>query len=69
MVVSVILLAIVLFLGAMISNAYDDIVGDDDFSSFTTNFPMSNFVLAHLVQFILAIGATIIIVLYGKNAG
>lgn len=69
MVVSVILLAIVLLLGAMISNTYDDIVGDDDFSSSTTEFPMSNFVLSHLVQFILGIGTTIIIVLYGKNAG
>lgn len=58
-----ILLIFVIFIGAELANAYFEIT--DDIGN--TSFPMTNFIMTHFVAFIISIGITVSIVLYGKN--
>lgn len=62
-VILFVMLMFVIFLGAEMANTYFEIT--DDLGN--TSFPMMNFIFDHLVAFIICIGITIAIVLYGKN--
>ncbi len=66
-VISIFLLVFVVIGAAYISNAFEEITGDDELSTYAVSFPMMNFIIGHLVQFVLAIIVTIMIALFGKN--
>lgn len=56
----------VLIAGAMFSNAYEEFEEDSEYAAAAANFPIISFVNTHLVLFLLAIGISIGIVLFGK---
>lgn len=62
---AVLLLVILLFVGAELSNMYDELTTDPEIGN--TSFPMTTYIMNHLVAFILAVATTTGIVLYGKN--
>jgi hypothetical protein len=66
-ILTMILFIGILIGGAMFSNAYEEFEADPEYSSYAQNFPIMSFVNTHLVIFLLAIGASIGIVLFGKN--
>ena len=68
-IVSIIILAIVLILAIFLGNSWEMIMQDSTLSTISTQFPMTNFILSHIVLFTLAIGISIALVLYAKGQG
>jgi hypothetical protein len=64
---SVILLGFLLWIGAEVSNVFIDITNDSDYSDAVSSFPMTSFVMSNLVVFLIAIGASALLALYGKS--
>lgn len=66
-IVSIILLIAVLFVGASISNTYQELVSDVDLVGPATSFPMTNLIFNNLLITILVIAASVMIALFGKE--
>lgn len=62
---AIILLACCLFVAAEMSNAFEEIGQDSDID--IDIFPMTKFIMFHLVEFLVGVALTIALVLYGKN--
>lgn len=67
-----IIISILLLLGAFIvamilSNSYQELIGDSDVSEFADSFPMANWIIGNLLVVVIAMGFSVVIVLYGKN--
>jgi len=69
LILSVILLIFVLIASAIITNAGQEILDDSVFSSVTGSFPITTWIISHLLIVILVIGFSIVAVLYGKSRG
>ena len=69
LVISLVLMALILIVVAVMSNAYEDfITSDGDLYTFSAAFPRTNYIMEHLVMFIMFIGLTGAIAIYGKNS-
>jgi hypothetical protein len=66
-VITLIMIIILLYVMAEISNATIEIFSDVSLRDSSNDFPMSNFIIAHLVETILVIAMTISIALYAKT--
>jgi hypothetical protein len=66
-IISVILLLLAFIVAMVISNTYQDVGSDTDIAPFADNFPIINFVMGNLLLVVIAIGFSVVIVLYGKN--
>lgn len=66
-IIAIILLFLLLFIGLVLSNTFQEITGDIELSSFSASYPYTNFIMSHFVEFIIAIGISIALVLYGKS--
>lgn len=64
---AILLLGFVIFLGAVMSNTYAEITAEDDFVTYADAFPMSNFIMDKLPYAVVAIGASVLLVLYAKS--
>ncbi len=69
MILSVILLVFVLIASAIVGNVGEELVNDTEFNSIRGSFPITTFVLSHMLILILVIAFSIVMVLYGKNRG
>lgn len=67
LVISLLLIAIILVVAAFMTNSYEEIIGDAEFSAVSTSFPMTNFVMGHLIETILVITMSIVISLFAKS--
>lgn len=67
LIISVLLIGFLLFVGAIMSNTHEEISADPGLTDFAAEFPVTNFIMGNLVFVILAIGFSVIIVLYGKG--
>lgn len=65
--VSIIVFAIAILVAMAVNSGYSEMLTDSDFSSFSTDFPMSHFILNNIVWVTLIVGLSIGVVLYGKN--
>ena len=66
-VVSIVLLLGMLFAAGMLSNAYEEFETDPEFSTASAEFPITSFVLSHLLVIMLAIGGSVALVLFAKS--
>lgn len=66
LVISIVLLMFVFFVGAQLGNSYEELSADSEFSA--TSFPITNFVMSHLLQVVIAMAISIVIALYAKQA-
>lgn len=64
---SIILLIFVFIVAGYISNAYADFSTDPDMIAVTSTFPMTDWILSHLLLVAVIIGFSVILVLFGKN--
>jgi hypothetical protein len=64
---SLILIICLLIAAAFLSNGYQELMEDEFIVSYAIAFPMTNFVMSHLVQTILAISFSILIVMFAKS--
>lgn len=65
-IVALILLVISIGIALAIESSYTDLLEDDTFSSMPNDFPLTNFILSRLGLVITIMGASLLIVLYGK---
>lgn len=66
----VVTLLVILFVFAFalfVTELYDTMLLEDEFSGYDTLFPMTNWVMSNLLIIILAMGFSVILVLFGKN--
>jgi len=63
-VLTVILVGIIGLVGMLLSNSWDEISTDADFSSAASSFPMLDWVLDHYLVFVLVIGFTVAIAFF-----
>lgn len=68
LIVSVILLAVYVMIGAVISNFIMDFQTNNLVSTYAAQFPMTFMIFKHYVAWVIAIGVSLCIVLYGKNS-
>lgn len=66
-VVSIVLLLGLLFGAGLLSNAYEEFETDSEYSTASAQFPITSFILTHLLIIMLAIGGSIALVLFAKS--
>lgn len=64
---SVILLIAVFMVAGFVSNVYADFSLDPDMSAVTSTFPMTDWIMTHLLIAAIVIGFSVLLVLFGKN--
>jgi len=67
LVLSIILMASLIIAGIFMSNAYEELMEDSDISDYAAEFPITGFVLTHLLEVLLVIGVSLGIVLYARS--
>lgn len=65
--ITLMILVMILVVSVYMGNAYEDVVSDSDFTTITPNYPKANWIMSHLLVMAILIGASIALVLYGKN--
>lgn len=66
-VVSIVILLSLLFVGGLISNVYEEIETDDMLSDSASSFPITSWILTHLLHVMVVLGGSIALALYGKS--
>lgn len=67
LIISILLMLVVLVVAADVSNTYQDLADDETISTYSADFPKAWFIADNLVMIILLIGASTMVVLYGKQ--
>jgi hypothetical protein len=68
LIISLILIAFILVIAAIVANGYEEtMINDAEFSSYSVNFPMMNFIITHLVETIMVISMSIGLALFAKS--
>jgi len=67
LIIVIILLLFTLLAGGMLSNVWEQFSEDGELSGFTNNFPMTDYMLNHLLMIVGVIGISIVGVMYAKN--
>lgn len=67
LIIDLLLLGVVLFLGMVFSNAYDDTINTDDYVSFSSDYPKAHFILDNLLLVAIIIVGGVFTVIYFKN--
>lgn len=67
LIIAVVLMAGLLFVGAIVSNTYQELAADSELSAAAAGFPKTAWVMNYLVLVIIAIAASIMIAMYGKS--
>jgi len=65
--ISIILMLVMLFSAGLLSNAFDEFESDIEIEQYKTDFPITSFILTNLVIFLLAVGGSVGLVLFGKS--
>ena len=66
LVATIVLTVFVLFLGAIFSNSYEGISQSSDLSNYSSEFPITNFMMGNLYIIVLIMSISISLVLFGK---
>lgn len=66
---SVILLVFVFIASALIGNVGQELLSESEYTSVSGEFPITNWVLNHLLLVVMVIGFSVMVVLYGKQRG
>ena len=67
LIAGIFLLVIVLLVLAILGNSFEEITEDADLSSTATDFPLTNWLMTHLLIVGIAIGGSMVIALYAKS--
>lgn len=66
--VVLILIFIVVFVGASLSNSYEELgEGDSELETAINSFPIINFFMKHIVKYIIVVAFLVALALYGKS--
>lgn len=66
-VITIIIILFVFASALFFEEVFSEIIMDEDFSGYENVFPMTNWVMSNLLILVLAIGFSVILVLFGKN--
>jgi len=64
-IISIVLVIVLLFVGGLLSNAYEDVMADSTISA--SAFPITNWVMTNLLVVVLVFAIGIGLALYGSN--
>lgn len=67
--ITIIILVVLGIASLYLGQFWTEFTSDSDISSLASSFPKMSFILQNLLKFVIAIGATIALSLYGKRAG
>lgn len=65
--ISLILMIFIFIAFMFLGNSYEEFMQDDEFASFTSSFPMTYFIMTHMLETGIMIGMTIMLALYAKT--
>jgi len=65
-VISLLLIVFLVYISAELANGYEEIMQDETLGAFNV-FPMTKWIIGHLPIVALIVGASILVVLFGKN--
>jgi len=65
---TMVLIVFVIIAGVMLGNFYEELFEDEDLNTMPTTFPVTNWLLTHMLQLGIVVVLTIALVLFGKNA-
>lgn len=66
-IIALIFVACLLFIGAVLSNFYEELAGDEEMVESAADFPVTYFVNTKMVLVVLAIVATVIVTMYARE--
>lgn len=66
-VISIILLIFVLVFSAIITNTWEEVMSEDEYSEIIEDYSKMNWIMSHLLETTIVIGFSILFVLYAKN--
>lgn len=66
-IIMIIVLIFVFFLGATMGNVYEEVAGDSDLATISTQFPITNGLMSNMVIMVIVMGFSVVIVLFGKS--
>lgn len=66
-IISVVLFVFVIFVGANVTNVFEDTIGDADFVAIQSEFPIMLFIMDNLIVELCVAFALMCVVLYGKS--
>ncbi len=64
---TIILMIFVFFIAAVVGNTFEELTADSGFSSIAVNYPMINFIMGNLLIVSIAVGFSIVIVLFARS--
>lgn len=67
LIIALVFLIVILIVTASVANMYADFADSSGVAEYAGDFTKSRFIADHLVLFILAVGGSILVVLYGKT--
>jgi glucan phosphoethanolaminetransferase (alkaline phosphatase superfamily) len=65
-----VMMFVLLFLiiaGAILGNFYEEFFQDEEFTGLTANFPITNWILTHMLEVGIIVGLSILLTMYAKN--
>lgn len=65
-VITVILLVIIVIIGVILGNSYEEFMDDDTITTFQSGFPISYWILTHMLPVTIILGFSISLVLYAR---
>ncbi len=68
-IISVILLIAVFVIVMLVANVYDDIMLDDDLSSYANEFTYTSWIMSHLLELMVGVGFMVMIAMFIKFKG
>lgn len=53
--------------GMFLANSYEEMMQDSDFSDLPASFPITHFIITHMMEMGIGMGVTILLAMYAKN--
>lgn len=66
-VVTLIIMVVVFFVAAQMSNVYEDFASDEEIAATAANYPITDWIMSHLLIVLIAVAFSVVLVLFGKN--
>ena len=63
----VLIIIIIALVGGILSNSWDDLINESEFSDASSEFPITNFILSNFLLVIIIIGFSALMVIFIKN--
>ena len=67
LIVTIILLIFAFIAAMLLSNTFEELTQDSEYAGLNTQFPITYWIMNHLLTIVIIMGGSVLIALYGKN--